>query len=74
MLARRGRYGKGPFVIASGKRGKATVKLSPSARRALGLKSSGRARAARRGRRVRARVTVVQKGRAATRSIVELRG
>jgi hypothetical protein len=75
MLARRGRFGRSPFVVAAGKRAKLKVPLTPMARKALGLKpaSRGKARAARRGRRVRAKVTVVQKGRAATRSVVELR-
>ena len=75
MLARRGRFGRSPFVVAAGKRAKLKVPLTPMARKALGLKpaSRGKARAARRGRRVRARVTVVQRGRAATRSVVELR-
>ena len=73
-LARRGRYGKKPFVIAAGRRAKLQVKLTPAARRALGLKAGKRARAARRGRRVRAKVTVVQKGKkAASRSVIELR-
>ena len=75
IMARRGRFGRGPFVIASGKRGKASVKLTPEARRALGLSSSPKkAKASRRGRRVRAKVTVVQKGKKATRAVVELRG
>ena len=76
MLSRRGRYGRSPFVVAAGKRKKLQVKLTPMARKALGLEPArrGEARAARRGRRVRARVTVIQKGRAARRSVVELRG
>jgi hypothetical protein len=72
-MARRGRFGRSPFQIAAGKKGKVKVKLSASARAKLGLPKPRKARAARRGRRVRAVVTVVQKGHS-RRSIVELRG
>ena len=75
VAARRGRYGRSPFVIAGGKRKKVKVKLSAHARTSLGLtRSSGKARAARRGRAVSARVTVVQNGRRAVRTVVRLRG
>lgn len=74
LLARRGRYGRSPFVIGAGKQARLKVKLTPIARRALRLPSARRARHARRGRRVRARLTVVQRGRAPIRSVVELRG
>lgn len=72
-MSRRGRYGKSSFSIAAGRSKQLGVKLSPEARRALGLATGKRARAARRGRRVKAVVTVVQRGRASARSIVELR-
>ena len=75
VAARRGRFGKSPFVVAAGKRKKLSVKLSGDARKALGLRrSSGKARASRRGRAVRARVTVVQNGRRASHTVVTLRG
>lgn len=74
-MARRGRFGRSAFAVAAGGTAKLGVRLTPEARRALGLPSSaGKARAARRGRRVRAKVTVVQKGKKASVSIVELRG
>ena len=74
LAARRGRFGRSPFQIAAGKRRSVSVRLSPLARKRLGLPSAKKARAARRGRRIRATVTVVQRGKAATRSVVELRG
>ena len=88
-MARRGRFGRSPFVIAAGQKAKVKIKLSAEARRALGLAAPKRAkkaskggakvkaRAARRGRRVKAKVTVVQKGpkgRKASVAIIELRG
>lgn len=75
VAARRGRFGSSPFVIASGQRRRVSVSLAPAARRALGLPSKPkRARAARRGRRVKAVVTVHQNGRGKQRAVVELRG
>lgn len=74
VMARRGRFGRSPFVIASGKRRKLAVKLSTAARKALGLPTGRKARAARRGRTVRAKITVVQRGRRAQHTVVTLRG
>ena len=71
---RKGRYGKSSFVIAAGKSKNLKVTLTPAARRALGLPVGKRARAARKGRKVKAVVTVQQRGRAAARSVLELRG
>ena len=74
-MARRGRLGRSPFVIAQGKRHKLDVKLSAPARKALGLPTASRkARASRRGRSLRARVTVIQKGKRAQTTVVTLRG
>ena len=73
-MARRGRFGRSPFVIAAGKRHKLAVKLSGAARKALGLPTGRKARAARRGRAVRAKITVVQRGRRAEHTVVTLRG
>ena len=74
LASRRGRFGKSPFQIAAGKSKNLQVRLSPVARRKLGLPTGKRARAARRGRRVKAVVSVVQRGKKAQRSVVELRG
>jgi hypothetical protein len=74
LAARRGRFGRSPFQIAAGKKKNLKVSLSTEARRQLGLPTGKRARAARRGRRVKAVVTVVQRGKTAQRSVVELRG
>jgi diguanylate cyclase (GGDEF)-like protein len=75
--ARRGRtgsFGRGSFVIAAGKQGKVKVRLTTAARRALGLLTGKRARAARRGRRIKAVVTVRQRGQRAQRTVIHLRG
>lgn len=74
VASRRGRYGRSKFVVAGGKRRKLDVRLSGAARNALGLVRSGKARAARRGRAVRAKVTVVQRGRRPQKTVVTLRG
>jgi hypothetical protein len=74
FAARRGRYGSSPFVVAAGSRTRVAVRLTPEARRALGLPTGGKARAARRGRRVKAVVTVQPKGGSKQKAVVELRG
>lgn len=74
LAARRGRFGKSPFQISAGKSKNLQVRLTTEARRKLGLPTGKRARAARRGRRVKAVVSVVQRGKKAQRSVVELRG
>jgi hypothetical protein len=73
VAARRGRYGRSRFDVAAGAKGRVRMKLSRAARRRLGLSSGRKARAARRGRRVRAVVTVKQRGRAPARTRVKLR-
>jgi hypothetical protein len=70
----RGRFGRSRFVLAAGRAGEVKVRLSGAARQALGLTGRGKAKAARRGRRVKAVVTVVQRGRRAHGSRVDLRG
>jgi hypothetical protein len=72
-MARRGRFGSSPFKIAAGKKKRVKVRLSASARAKLGLRAPRKARAARRGRRVKAVMTVVQKGKS-HRQVIELRG
>ena len=74
LASRRGRFGKSPFQISAGKSKNLQVRLTAEARRKLGLPTGKRARAARRGRRVKAVVSVVQRGKKAQRSVVELRG
>lgn len=75
VLARRGRFGRSPFQIAAGKKQSVSIKLTGMARSRLGLprKATG-ARAARRGRRVKAKVTVNQKGKKPVAVVIELRG
>ena len=72
---RTGRFGSTRFTVAAGEAIDVTVPLTAAARRALGLPSPRKARAARRGRRVKAVVTVVPKGKgkAKQRAVVELR-
>jgi hypothetical protein len=74
QAARRGRFGRSPFQIAAGKKQSLSVKLTPEARNRLGLPKGKKARAARRGRRVKAKVTVVQKGKKPVAMVIELRG
>ncbi len=73
LAARRGRYGRRGFSVAAGKRTRLNVKLTASARRALGLPAGRRARMARRGRPVKAVVTVAPTGKKPTRSQVKLK-
>lgn len=72
LAARRGRYGRSRFQVAAGRRARLRMSLSATARRKLGLSGRG-ARAARRGRRVKAKVTVKQRGRKPVKSRVTLR-
>ena len=74
LAARRGRFGRSPFQIAAGKKKNLKVQLTTEARRKLGLPTGKRAKAARRGRRVKAVVTVVQRGKKAQTSVIELHG
>jgi hypothetical protein len=74
VAARRGRYGRGRFDVAAGKKARLRMSLSSAARRRLGLSSARKkARAARRGRRVKAQVTVVQRGKKPVKSNVTLK-
>jgi hypothetical protein len=74
-MARRGRFGRSPFTVGAGQTAQVRVRLSTSARRALGMPGRrGRARSARRGRNVRAQVTLVVRGRRPQRANVTLRG
>ena len=73
LAARRGRYGRSRFEVASGGTTRLRMSLSASARRALGLPRGRRAQAARRGRRVPAVVTVAQPGKKPVRSKVTLK-
>lgn len=72
LAARRGRYGRSRFDVAAGRKTRLRMSLSAAARRKLGL-SAGKARAARRGRRVTAKVTVKQRGRKPVKSRVKLK-
>ena len=74
LAARRGRFGRSPFVIAAGKQSKLGIQLTALARKALGVTAVRKARAARRGRRISAVVTVVQHGKAPRRAKIHLRG
>lgn len=73
LAARRGRYGRSRFDVPAGGRTRLDVKLSASARRALGLPTGRKARMARRGRPVKAVVTVAPKGKKPTKSKVKLK-
>ena len=73
VAARRGRYGRGRFTAAAGTKARVRVSLSAGARRRLGLNSGRRARAARRGRRVKAKVTIQQRGKKPVKSKVTLK-
>ena len=75
FMARRGRYGSSPFKVKPGGEDKVDVKLTGIALKALGKKSRGRkARAARRGRSVRAVVTIAPKRSRAQRVTIVLKG
>ena len=75
FMARRGRYGSSPFKVKPGSEDKVDVKLSGIALKALGKKSRRRkARAARRGRSVRAVVTIAPKRAHAKRVTIVLKG
>lgn len=73
FMARRGRYGSSPFKVRPGSEGSTQVKLTGVAMRAMG-KSRRKARAARRGRRVSAIVTIAPKNTRAQRVRVTLKG
>ena len=73
VAARRGRYGRGKFTAAAGTKVRIRMSLSASARRRLGLPAGRKARMARRGRRVKAQVTVQQRGKAPVKSKVKLK-
>lgn len=73
IAARRGRFGRTRFAVAAGTSSRVRVRLTSSARRALGLPRGRKASAARRGRRVKAVVTVAQKGKAPTKTKVKLK-
>lgn len=72
LAARRGRYGRSRFDVPAGKTAKVKLKLTASARRALALPKPGKARAARRGRRVKSVVTVAEKGKKPAKKKVKL--
>ena len=75
FMARRGRYGSSPFKVKPGSDDTVDVKLSGIALKALGKKSRRRkARAARRGRSVRAVVTIAPKRAHAKRVTIVLKG
>ncbi|HEX8122962.1 MAG TPA: hypothetical protein VF549_17060 [Solirubrobacteraceae bacterium] len=69
----RGRYGRSRFAVAPGEQGKVRLRLTASARRALGLPPAAKARAARRGRRVKAIVTVQPRGKKPVKQSVTLK-
>ena len=73
VAARRGRYGRSRFDVAAGGKARLRMSLSSAARRKLGLSSGRKARAARRGRRTKAQVTVQQRGKKPVRTKVTLR-
>jgi hypothetical protein len=73
LAARRGRYGRSRFSVAAGRTGTVRLPLSASARRAIGLPNGRRARMARRGRRVKAVVTVAPRGRKPVKSDVTIK-
>ena len=74
FAARRGRFGSSPFKAAPGEHAKIGVKLSDVAMRALGRARKGKAHAARRGRRVKAVVTVKSKKGGTKHAFIDLRG
>ena len=74
FMARRGRYGTSPFRIRPGAEMTLQVKLTNLALRALGKPRRRRAHAARRGRKVRAVVTIAPKNARAQRVKITLKG
>ena len=74
FMARRGRYGSSPFKVRPGEEGSTQVKLTGVAMRAIGKSKGKRARAARRGRRVSAVVTIAPKNTRAQRIKITLKG
>jgi RTX calcium-binding nonapeptide repeat (4 copies) len=74
FMARRGRYGHTPFKIRPGSEDKVDVTLTGIALKALGKPRGRRARSARRGRRVRAVVTIAPKRARAQRVTIVLKG
>ena len=73
-MARRGRYGTSPFKVRPGSEDKVDVKLTGIALKALGKPRGRKARTARRGRRVRAVVTIAPKHARAQRVTIVLKG
>ena len=74
FMARRGRYGNSPFKIKPGDESKVDVKLTGVAMKALGKPRGRKARSARRGRRVRAVVTIAPTRARAQRVTITLKG
>ena len=73
LAARRGRYGRSKFEVASGGKARIRMSLTNAARRALGLGRRPKAQMARRGRRVKAVVTVTQTGKKPAKSNVTVK-
>ena len=73
-MARRGRYGASPFRIRPGSGDSVDVRLTGVALRRLGRPRARRASAARRGRRVKAVVTIAPKRARAQRVTIVLKG
>ena len=69
---RPGRFGRARFAAAAGETIDVRIRLTKAARRARGMPSGNRARAARRGR-VKAIVTITQPGRKPVKSKVKLK-
>ena len=74
FMARRGRYGRSAFKITPGSEDTVDVKLSGMALKALGKPRGRKARSARRGRRVRAVVTIAPRKSRAQRVTITLKG
>ena len=74
FMARRGRYGSSPFKVSPGSEGSTQVKLTGVAMRAMGKARGRKARSARRGRKVRAVVTIAPKNTRAQRVTITLKG
>ena len=73
-MARRGRYGRSAFKIKPGSQDKVDVKLTGIALKKLGKPRGRKARSARRGRRVRAVVTIAPRKSRAQRVTITLKG
>jgi hypothetical protein len=73
MASRRGRYGRSNFAATAGGRATVKLRLTASARRALGLPTGRKARMARRGRPVKVVVTVSQGGKKPVKSNTKLK-